>query len=142
MRADLHVHTHHSTVNRTLPFLRSRDCYSRPFDVYLTAKSRGMDLVAITDHDSIDGALELLEQLPDSRDVIVGEEVSCWFPDTDIEVHLGVYGMTEALHRNIQPVRTTRSEPTTVAYRSASATNPGMSQTRRAIFVVLCRPGT
>ena len=105
MRADLHVHTHHSTVNRTLPFLRSRDCYSRPFDVYLTAKSRGMDLVAITDHDSIDGALELLEQLPDARDVIVGEEVSCWFPDTSIEVHLGVYGMTEALHRDVQPLR-------------------------------------
>jgi predicted metal-dependent phosphoesterase TrpH len=105
MRADLHVHTRHSTVNRTLPFLRSRDCYSRPIDVYLTAKSRGMDLVAITDHDSIDGALELLGELPDSRDVIVGEEVSCWFPDTSIEVHLGVYGMTEALHRDIQPLR-------------------------------------
>ena len=26
-------------------------------------------------------------------------------PDGDIEVHLGVYGMTEALHRDVQPLR-------------------------------------
>ena len=64
-----------------------------------------MDLVAITDHDSIDGALELLERLRTRDDVIVGEEVSCWLPDGDIEVHLGVYGMTEALHRDLQPLR-------------------------------------
>ena len=35
--------------------------------------------------------------------MIIGEEVSCWY--RDIEVHLGVYGMTEALHRDIQPLR-------------------------------------
>jgi predicted metal-dependent phosphoesterase TrpH len=105
LRADLHVHTRASRVNGNLPFLRSRDCYSSPLDVYHVAKARGMDLVAITDHDSIDGALELLDRLPDARDVIVGEEVSCRFPDGDIEVHLGVYGMTGPVHREIQPLR-------------------------------------
>jgi predicted metal-dependent phosphoesterase TrpH len=64
-----------------------------------------MDLVAITDHDSIDGALELLDARPDADDVIVGEEVTCWLPEGNVEVHLGVYGMTEALHRDIQPLR-------------------------------------
>ena len=42
-----------------------------------------MDLVALTDHDTIDGALELLSAhpgLPD--DFIIGEEVSCRFPGT------------------------------------------------------------
>jgi predicted metal-dependent phosphoesterase TrpH len=73
--------------------------------VYRVAKARGMDLVAITDHDSIDGALELLSAYPDRDDVIVGEEVSCWLPDGQIEVHFGVYGMTEALHRELQPLR-------------------------------------
>jgi predicted metal-dependent phosphoesterase TrpH len=105
LRADLHVHTCHSNVSGTLPFLGSRDCYSKPLDVYRVAKSRGMDLVTITDHDSIDGALELLDRLPDTPDVIVGEEVSCWIPDTGIQVHFGVYGMTEALHRDLQPLR-------------------------------------
>jgi predicted metal-dependent phosphoesterase TrpH len=103
LRGDLHVHTVHSARAGTLRFLRSRDCYSKPLEVYRRAKERGMDLVAITDHDSIDGALELMRRLPDSDDVIVGEEVSCWHGS--IEVHLGVYGMTESLHRDIQPLR-------------------------------------
>lgn len=105
LRADLHVHTRHSKVNHTLPFLRSRDCYSRPADVYRVAKARGMDLVAFTDHDSIDGALEFLDARPDARDIIVGEEISCRLPDGNIEVHLGAYGMTEALHRDVQALR-------------------------------------
>ena len=54
-------------VSGNLPFLGSRDCYSSPADVYRVAKARGMDLVAITDHDSIDGALELLDRVPDAR---------------------------------------------------------------------------
>jgi predicted metal-dependent phosphoesterase TrpH len=105
LRADMHVHTCHSKENRNMPFLRSRDCYSRPEDVYRVAKARGMDLVAITDHDTIEGALDLLERRPDAADIIVGEEVSCWLPDGGLEVHLGVYGMTEALHRDVQRLR-------------------------------------
>lgn len=86
-------------------FLKSRDCYSDPGDVYRVARARGMDLVTITDHDSIDGCLEFLDRHPDATDFIVGEEVSCRFPDGDIEVHLGVYGLSESLHRELQPLR-------------------------------------
>ncbi len=105
MRADLHVHSWHSTESGSLKFLRSHDCYSDPVDVYRTARARGMGLVTITDHDSIDGCLELLDRCPDVENFIVGEEVSCRFPVGDIEVHLGVYGMTETLHRELQPLR-------------------------------------
>lgn len=86
-------------------FLKSRDCYSRVDDVYRTARARGMDLVTITDHDSIDGCLEFLDRHPDAPDFVIGEEVSCRFPDGDIDVHLGVYGLTEALHCDLQPLR-------------------------------------
>jgi predicted metal-dependent phosphoesterase TrpH len=103
LRADLHVHTLHSTRSGNMRFLRSRDCYSRPIDVYRRAKARGMDLVAITDHDSIDGALELAAGVEHPGEVIIGEEVSCWHKD--VQVHLGVYGTTEALHRDLQPLR-------------------------------------
>jgi hypothetical protein len=64
-----------------------------------------MDYVAFTDHDSIDGALELLSARPELDDVIIGEEVSCRLPDTGVNVHFGVYGMTEALHRDVQALR-------------------------------------
>src|SRR5258705_3304500 len=86
-------------------FLGSRDCHSSAADVCRVAKARGMDLVAFPDRDSIGGALELLNDRPDLSDVIVGEEVSCRLPDGRIEVHLAVYGMTEALHRDLQPLR-------------------------------------
>jgi predicted metal-dependent phosphoesterase TrpH len=110
VKADLHVHSYHSGHNYDLPFLRSRDCYSLPEDVYRTAKARGMDVVTITDHDSIDGCLEFLDRHPDAQDFIIGEEISCWLPTgasarTRIEVHLGAYGMTERAHREIQPLR-------------------------------------
>jgi predicted metal-dependent phosphoesterase TrpH len=105
LRADLHVHSRASSRTGNMRFLKSRDCYSSPEDVYRTAKSRGMDLVALTDHDTIDGCLEFLSAHPDAGDFIMGEEVSCRFPNADLEVHLGVYGMTEALHRAVQPLR-------------------------------------
>jgi predicted metal-dependent phosphoesterase TrpH len=105
LRADLHVHTRHSKHNASVPFVASRDCYSPPQAVYRIAKARGMDLVAITDHDTIDGALELLDRQPGAADIIVGEEVSCRFPDVNMQVHLGVYGISETLHRDVQPLR-------------------------------------
>ena len=105
MRADLHVHSWFSTENRDIEFLRSRDCYSAPDAVYRTARARGMNLVTITDHDTFDGCLDFLNRHPDTADFIPGEEVSCRFPEGDIEVHLGVYGMTESLHRELQPLR-------------------------------------
>jgi predicted metal-dependent phosphoesterase TrpH len=104
-RADLHVHSRHSRVCGSLRFLRSRDCYSSPLDVYLVAKRRGMDVVTITDHDAIDGWRELMDARPDAADILAGEEVSCWLPDADVQVHLGVYGITERLHAEIQPLR-------------------------------------
>ena len=63
-----------------------------------------MDLVAITDHDSIDGALELASSVehPDDGD---HRRRSVVLAQRTFEVHLGVYGMTEALHRDIQPLR-------------------------------------
>lgn len=99
------MHSCHSLQSGNLRFLRSRDCYSTPEDVYRTAKARGMDLVTITDHDSIQGCLELLDRRPDARDLFISEEVSCRFPDTELEVHFGVYGTSERLHAELQPLR-------------------------------------
>jgi predicted metal-dependent phosphoesterase TrpH len=104
-RADLHVHSWHSGQNANLRFLRSRDCYADPDAIYRTAKARGMDFVTITDHDTIDGCLELLNGRGDLVDFIVGEEISCWLPDSSIEVHFGAWGMTERAHRDVQPLR-------------------------------------
>lgn len=69
-----------------------------------------MDLVTITDHDSIDGCRELLDRLGELPDFMMGEEVSTYFPEFRHEVHIGVYGLNEAQHREIQKLRANGEE--------------------------------
>jgi predicted metal-dependent phosphoesterase TrpH len=102
VKLDLHVHTHHSGNTTIYPLnLIMKESYNSPEGVYRRAKARGMDLVTITDHDRIDGALTLA----DRPDVLVGCEVTGCFPNDGVRVHLGVLGITEAQHREIQRLR-------------------------------------
>ena len=64
-----------------------------------------MSYVTLTDHDSIDGALYLLNKYPDMTDFFIGEEVETYFPETGQRIHVGVWGLTEAQHREIQRLR-------------------------------------
>ena len=105
LRADLHLHSYHSGYASHLRFLRARDCYSEPEAIYAAAKARGMDVVTITDHDSIDGCLEFLEGHPNADDFFISEEIECRFPRIGLKVHIGAYGINERIHRDIQPLR-------------------------------------
>ena len=105
LRADLHVHSYHSGYASHFRFLRTRDCYSDPDAVYRVAKARGMDLVTITDHDSIGGCLEFLERHPAAHDFFMSEELECRFPGLPLRVHIGAYGITERIHAEAQRLR-------------------------------------
>jgi len=105
MRADLHVHSYHSGYASHMRFLRARDCYSEPEAVYRVAKARGMDLVTITDHDSIGGCLEFLDRHPDADDFFISEEIECLVPGLPLKVHIGAYDISERIHREVQPLR-------------------------------------
>lgn len=105
LRADLHVHSLYSGFTAAMRPFRSRDCYSSPEAVYRAARGRGMDLVTITDHNSIDGCLELLERRPDARDILMGEEIECRLPGSVGSLHIGALGLTERHHREVQPLR-------------------------------------
>ncbi len=98
MRCDLHVHTIHSGMCTVPGFRRiCRESYNDPIEVYQILKRRGMDLVTITDHDSI-GAVERLRRYPD---FFLSEEVSCRTPD-GTELHVGVYDINERHHIELQ----------------------------------------
>ena len=104
MRCDIHVHTVASgAVN--LPLLRhlGRESYSTPEQVYEVARRRGMDLVTLSDHNTIEGAL----QLAGRPDTFLSEEVSC-FLDEGREIHLGVLDLQPAQH---EPIQARRSDP-------------------------------
>jgi predicted metal-dependent phosphoesterase TrpH len=65
--ADLHIHTHFS------------DGADSPRDVLRWAERKRLDVIAITDHDTIEGARVAAQLARESRsnpDVIIGEEVS------------------------------------------------------------------
>jgi predicted metal-dependent phosphoesterase TrpH len=101
MRCDLHVHTKHSGMC-TVPVLRAvcRESYNEPLAVYDKLKRLGMDLVTITDHDSIDA----VESLRSRADFFLSEEVSCTLP-SGTELHVGVYNIEERDHVEIQQRR-------------------------------------
>ncbi len=103
-RADLHCHSRFS-VFKYFRRANTRDCYNAPEDVYRIAKERGMSFVTLTDHDSIDGALYLLNKYPDVDDFFIGEEVETYFPETGQRIHVGVWGLNEEQHREIQRLR-------------------------------------
>lgn len=102
MKLDAHVHTSFSGFSTIAPFQTIlKESYNAPELVYKRAKARGMSLVAITDHDTIEGAMTLAKY----DDVIVGEEITAVFPEDNITVHLGVLDITETQHREIQKLR-------------------------------------
>jgi predicted metal-dependent phosphoesterase TrpH len=98
MKCDLHVHSIHSGMC-TVPLLKRvcRESYNDPREVYAILKNKGMDLVTVTDHDSI-GAAESLRSRPD---FFLSEEVTCRMP-SGTTVHIGVFDLTERQHVEIQ----------------------------------------
>jgi predicted metal-dependent phosphoesterase TrpH len=110
MKCDLHVHTRHSGMCNIPGFQRfCRESYNDPRAVYEILKRRGMDLVTVTDHDSIDAA----EELRRYPDFFLSEEVTCTTPSRT-EIHVGVYGMQERHHVELQ--RRRNDVPALAAY--------------------------
>lgn len=98
MRCDLHVHTVHSGMcNIPLIDRVCKESYNEPAAVYEKLKRLGMDLVTITDHDSIDA----VEELRGKPDFFLSEEVTCRLP-SGTQLHVGVYNVTERDHIEIQ----------------------------------------
>ncbi|MDG1906011.1 MAG: glycosyltransferase [Arenicella sp.] len=104
-KVDLHVHSKYSDYPSTWAhkFYKSPDSFTEPETVYRQAKTRGMTLVTITDHDDIRGALELVARHP--MDSFVSCEVTTYFPEDDCKIYILVYGINERQYEEIMIVR-------------------------------------
>jgi len=60
-----------------------------------------MDFVTITDHDTIDGCLEIRD-LPNT---FISEQVTTYFPQDPCKIHILVWGITEKQHADIVLIR-------------------------------------
>ncbi|HFE44213.1 MAG TPA: glycosyltransferase [Nannocystis exedens] len=103
-RVDLHVHSKFS--GHMQPMLlhaaEVQESYSEPLDIHDRLLARGMTAVTITDHDAIDGCLEIAHLGPH---VFISEEISARFPENGCIVHVLAYGISEAEHAEIQRLR-------------------------------------
>ena len=86
-RADLHLHTSFS------------DGWPSPAEVvdHVTLETE-LDVIAVTDHDTIEGALAL-DSLPDT---FISEELTVWFKGEPQAVHVLCYGITPDDHEWLQ----------------------------------------
>ncbi len=104
-RMDMHCHSWASDkpVMRAVAFTGCPECYSDPEAVHAQAMARGMDLVTITDHDSIAGALRLIDR--GYTNVALGEEVTVHFPEDRCKLHVLVWGHTPEQHEALGSLR-------------------------------------
>jgi len=103
LKADLHLHSRHSTRAPEWLFRRVglADSFTPPDALYDALLKRGMDFVTLTDHNAIDGCLALA----DRPGAFISEQVTTRFPDDRCEVHVLVWDITEAQHRELQTRR-------------------------------------
>lgn len=103
LKIDLHVHSKFSTrpTQWLLQRLGCAESYTEPLRLYAMAKKLGMDQVTITDHNTINGALEIAH-LPDA---FVSVEATAYFPEDRCKIHVLVYDIDEATFAEVQRLR-------------------------------------
>ncbi len=103
-RIDLHCHSIASTEadEAVLNVLQCPESYSEPAAVYAQAKKRGMDLVTLTDHDTLNGVQSLLAKPGEYPGVFTGEELTCYFPEDGCKMHVLIWGVTQQDHEALQ----------------------------------------
>src|SRR5262245_30233315 len=101
-RCDLHIHSRYSVRSEEWLFRRFDfpDSYSDPKQLYKKLLARGMDYVTITDHDAIEGCL----QIADRPRTFISEQVTTHFPNDPCKLHILVWGISENQHHEIEGV--------------------------------------
>jgi glycosyltransferase involved in cell wall biosynthesis len=103
MRVDCHVHSKHSKRPSTwvLKKIGCPESFTEPLEIYRIARERGMTHVTISDHNRIEGALEIAH-LPNT---FISEEITTYFPEDGCKLHVLVLDIDEHQHADIQQCR-------------------------------------
>src|SRR5437667_10690036 len=102
-KCDLHIHSRYSARSEEWLFRRMEypDRYSEPRELHRQLLERGMDFITITDHDTIEGCLQIVH-LPQS---FISEQITTYFPQDPCKIHILAWGISEAQHEEIVAVR-------------------------------------
>ena len=102
-KSDIHVHSKYSN-KPTIWALKKINCpesYTSPTYIYQTARKKGMDFVTISDHNSIQGALEIAH-LPGA---FISAEITTYFPEDGCKIHVVVLNINEELFKDIMELK-------------------------------------
>jgi glycosyltransferase involved in cell wall biosynthesis len=102
-KCDLHIHSRFSARSEEWLFRRFDfpDSYTDPRELYRQLLKLGMDYVTITDHDTIEGCL----QIADLPNTFISEQVTTYFPQDQCKIHVLIWGISEQQHRDIERLR-------------------------------------
>ncbi len=105
-KADLHCHSIYSEHPSEwfLQRLGAAESYTEPEFLLKELEKRNMDFITITDHNRIEGAIQLKKKYPEK--VIVGLEATAYFPEDRCKVHILIYGLDKEQFDEIQSIRT------------------------------------
>ena len=105
-KMDMHCHSIYSEHPSEwfLQRLGAAESYTEPDELIKKLKTQRMDFFTITDHNRIEGALQLKKQYPEQ--VIVGMEATAYFPEDRCKIHILIYGLNKQQYEKIQEIRT------------------------------------
>src|SRR5262247_3142341 len=104
-RVDFHIHSYASNVTDYYASnsLAIPESYSDPIENYRLLKTRGMDLVTLTDHNTIDGVKVMLDA--GLEDVFISAEMTATFPENGCNIHVTAANISEAEFAEIERLR-------------------------------------
>lgn len=104
-KIDFHLHSYASNVTGyyAANALAIPESYSDPRALHALLKKRGMSLVTLTDHNSIDGVKELLDL--GKQDVFASAEMTTTFPKDGCNIHVTIANVTELQFREANRLR-------------------------------------
>ena len=104
-RVDFHLHSYASNVTDyyAANSFSIPESYSDPIKLYHMLKKRGMSLVTLTDHNSINGVREMLDR--GFKDVFISSEMTTTFPEDGCNIHITVGNMTESQFAEVDRLR-------------------------------------
>jgi len=77
------------------------EAFTDPKDIYKIARKKGLNAITITDHDQINGCLEILEY----PNTFISSEVAVRFPEDGCKIHLLTYDISENQFKEILELR-------------------------------------
>src|SRR5262244_677622 len=93
-KIDFHLHSYASNVTDyyAANAFAIPESHSDPRKLFGLLKERGMTLVTLTDHNSINGALEMLDA--GFPDVFISAEMTTTFPEDGCNIHVTIANVT------------------------------------------------